>query len=366
MAPRVGIVVFVMSVALPVPGVAQSREVNPEHLAAEGWAAVKQERFGPALDAFADAAAARPGEPTLAYGAGFAAYMLGRDADAARWLERALTLEPRMVDAAILLGDLRYRQGRMSDAIAIYEAALTHSPNTPQLQEALEAWRKEGQLQGRFQKSRNAHFSVLFEGPADQMTALRVVDLLEKAYSGIGGTLGAYPGGRITVVLYTREQFRDTTRSPDWAAGAYDGRIHVATRGALDDPAELENLLVHEFTHALVGALGGRIVPVWLNEGLATVMEAGGPDYAQSILRRTTTRLELSRLHGSFSSLPPEAVPLAYAQSARAVQRIIELRGAAAVAALLRDLGRGARFEIAFRNRVAMEYEAFQAMMMRD
>jgi tetratricopeptide (TPR) repeat protein len=345
---------------------AQARRPDPEALAEEGWAAVKEKRFGTALEAFIEGAKALPREPTLAYGAGLSAYMLGRNADAAEWLQRAVTLDPRFVDAAILLGNLQYRQGRMAEAIATYEKALKHSPGTPELQEALDAWRKEGQLQDRFKKSRNAHFSVLFEGPADEMFALRVVDMLEKAYARIGGTLSAYPADRITVVLYTREQFRDTTRSPDWAAAAYDGRIHVATKGALDDLAELENLLIHEYTHALVARLGGRIVPVWLNEGLATVMEADGPAYARSVLARISTRLPLSQLHGSFSVLPGQAVPLAYAQSTRAVQRIIELRGAAALSALLKDIGQGVRFEIAFRNRVAMEYKDFETMMARD
>jgi tetratricopeptide (TPR) repeat protein len=307
-----------------------------------------------------------PREPTLAYGAGVAAYMLGRNAEAAEWLQRSVDLDPRLVDAALLLGELHYRQGRMKEAIATYETALKHSPSTPQLEQALQAWRREGQLQDRFQKSRGVHFSVLFEGPADEILALRVVDMLEKAYSRIGNVLNAYPTERITVVLYTRDQFRDTTRSPDWASGAYDGRIHVATRGAFDDLAGLEDLLVHEFTHALVAKLGGRLVPVWLNEGLATAMEADGADYARSVLARTSRRLELSRLQGGFTGLPGRDVPLAYAQSTRAVQRIIELRGTAAVAALLKDLGRGSRFDIAFRNRVAMELEDFDAMMMRD
>lgn len=357
-----------MVVAWPVLADAQTQQTQrgSEALALEGWTALEERRFGVALEVFTDAATVSPREPLLAYGAGVAAYMLGRNADAVERLQRALALEPRLVDAALLLGEIHYRQGRMQDAIAIYEAASKHSPGTPQLEQALQAWRKEGQLQDRFQKSRNAHFSVLFEGPADEMFALRVVDLLEKAYARIGGALNAYPAERIVVVLSTRDQFRDTTRSPDWATGAYDGRIHVATRGALDDLAELENLLIHEFTHALVAKLGGRLVPIWLNEGLATAMEAGGADYARAVLARTSTRLDLSTLHGSFAALAGQDVPLAYAQSTRAVQRIIELRGAAAVAALLKDLGRGTRFEIAFRNRMAMEYEDFEAMMRRD
>ena len=83
-------------------------------------------------------------------------------------------------------------------------------------------------------QSQSAHFTVLFEGPADEQLARRAVDVLEDAYWRVGTALYTFPDHVITVVLYTEEQFRDTTRSPAWAAGAYDGRIRIPMRGALD------------------------------------------------------------------------------------------------------------------------------------
>ena len=49
----------------------------------------------------------------------------------------------------------------------------------------------------------------------------------------------------ITVVLYSREQFRDITRSPQWAAGMFDGEIRVPVHGTLawrPHPAASENV----------------------------------------------------------------------------------------------------------------------------
>ena len=39
---------------------------------------------------------------------------------------------------------------------------------------------------------------------------------------------------------------------------------------------ELDRVLSHEFVHAVVAMLGGRTVPAWVNEGLATVLEPAG------------------------------------------------------------------------------------------
>jgi hypothetical protein len=56
---------------------------------------------------------------------------------------------------------------------------------------------------------------------------------------------------------------------------------------------------------------------------------------------------------------------VAYAFSALAVRRMIDLRGASAVVSLLQDLARGAQFASAFHQRIAMRYDDFQAMVAR-
>jgi hypothetical protein len=206
---------------------------------------------------------------------------------------------------------------------------------------------------------------VLFEGPADDAVARRSVEFLEDAYWQVGNTLSVHPTGTITVVLYTIEQFRDITRAPAWAGGLYDGQIRVAVKGALQHPEDLQRLLVHEFVHALVAQVGGRTVPFWMNEGLATTLEPGGPEWASSVLDRTSAHVGLDRLHQSFTRLEDDEVVAAYAESAAAVGRLIQMRGTAAVITLLRDLQRGARFETAFHQRLAMRYDDFLAMLQR-
>jgi tetratricopeptide (TPR) repeat protein len=339
---------------------------DPIALARTGTAAIESQRFGDALDAFTKAAALQPGDATLCFGAGIAAFMLGQNDVAQTRFECALALKPGYLPAAVWLGDLHYGAGRLHEAIAIYETARLRSPSARHLQKQLAVWRKEQELQSRFNEVRSEHFTALFETATDERVAREVVERLEAAYWRVGNVLGVYPSGPITVVLYTREQFGDITRLAAWSAAAYDGRIRVPLGGALEEGDELDRVLSHEFVHAVVAAIGGRTVPAWVNEGLATVLEPAGPQDAEAPLTRTRVRPAVSELHGSFIGLSRRDAELAYATAARAARRLIERRGVAAVVALLKDLARGAPFAGAFQQRLAMRYEDFAALVARE
>jgi tetratricopeptide (TPR) repeat protein len=352
---------------LPATVAAQRTPRDVETLANEGTAALEEKRFGDALEAFAAAVKLAPRDPGLSFGVGLASFMLGQNEQAEAWFERSLKLDPGFVGSSLMLGELQYREGRIKEAIATYEAALKRSPDARQLEQRLAEWRKETQLQDRFYESRGAHFSVLFEGPADEALARRIVERLESAYWRVGGALTAYPAKPISVVLYTTEQFRDVTRLPEWTAAAYDGRIRMPVRGALEQIDRLDRVLSHEFVHAVVAMLGGRNVPTWLNEGLASVFEPQGTaDDAERLLARTSARPPLQELHGNFFGLSAGDAAVAYALSTRAVQRMLDLRGAPAVVQLLQDLARGGEFAAAFQQRISMRYEDFQSMVARQ
>jgi tetratricopeptide (TPR) repeat protein len=354
---------IVVSIVLSMNSAAQDRGSAVGHPSDEGWAALKEGRYGDALDAFTRAVKLDSRNPHPHYGAGVAAFMLGHTREAGAWLERTLALKPGYTDATLLLGEMLHRGGKTREAIKVVEAGLKYAPEHDQLTQKLAEWRTESQLHDRFYRAQGAHFVVMFEGPVDESLARRAVDMLEAAYWRIGGVLSTYPSEPITVVLYTLQQFRDVTQAPDWSSGVYDGRIRVPMRGALERPADLERLLVHEYVHALVASIAGYNVPVWLNEGLAKTMEPGGRESAEAYLSRRAERLPHASLHHSFRRLPSEAVGLAYAQSAIAVQRMLDLRGAPALVTLLQALGRGAAFESAFQQSVYMRYEDFQAAL---
>ena len=336
---------------------------NPVELAQEGWAAVEAKRYGDALRAFTEATELIDYEPSLWLGRGYSEYMLGRDDDARRSLERVLSLDETSDTAYQILGELHYRSGRVDEAIETYETARRKATNGRDFEPRLEEWQQEHDMQDRFAASTGAHFRVLFEGPTDDALARRIIDVLDGAYRDVGNTLRTYPSQTINVLLYTQQQFQDITRAPAWSGGVYDGQIRLPARGALDRPGELERVLTHEYVHALVALLGGRTVPTWLNEGLATALEPGGLDRASRVLASVDRRPSLRDLHGGFGRLPGDMASVAYAQSAVAVDRMMYLRGGASgVVLLLQDLSAGAPFESAFQRRMGLWYDEFVRM----
>ncbi|TLY36472.1 MAG: tetratricopeptide repeat protein [Nitrospirae bacterium] len=331
-----------------------------------GWEAIKAGKIEEASRHFQEAIARHPNDATLFLGAGLAAHLQRQEERARAALQEALRLDPRLTEASLLLGEIAYGAGDIESAIRTYEAALAWVPEHPQIRDRLETWRKEMALHGTFQRTINPHFTVLFEGPAEQALAARSLEMLEAAYWRIGTTLLAYPAEILTVILYTDEQFRDITRSPKWAAGLYDGKIRVPMRGALNDPGTLEKVLAHEFTHALLRSIVPRRLPVWLDEGLAMLFEIGDTAWAEGVVRQASTLIPLSKLHGSFVQLPSDQVPLAYAESAIAVRMLFDRGGPAALTALLNDLAAEKAFNESFERRFFMTYSDFQTMLERN
>ena len=100
-------------------------------------------------------------------------------------------------------------------------------------------------------------------------------------------------------------------------------------------------LLYHEYMHVLVHFLANRLAPVWLNEGLAEM--AGRRFYVPEIRPEqnvdATSRLDWRVLTGSFASLDPSKIPLAYAQSHSLTAFMVENYGWFKMTELLKLLG---------------------------
>lgn len=313
-----------------------------------------------AVEAFREGIAADPKNARLHLGAGMAAALERRDTDARDALERALALDPKLTAARVLLGQLQYRMADAAAAIRTYEMVVVEAPTNRDVQATLDRWRREQDLHGRMQQAIGSHFTVSFEGPAEAALAAEAIEVLDRAYWRVGDLLGTFPVDPIPVVLYTSEQFRDITRSPSWAAGAYDGTIRVPMRGALENPKELDRVLAHEFTHALIRTLASRGVPTWLNEGLAAALEQPDLTWAAQTVGDRADLAPLRTLQSGFGRFSAAQAQVAYATSALAARRLLDDAGGFAIANLLRDLGRGEDFDSAFLHRTNRSFADFQ------
>lgn len=346
--------------------IAQAPAPAPAALTAEAWRAVEDRRGDDAERLFRQLTDARPRDARAWVGYAAAALLRGRDFDARPRLERALELAPADGEAALLLADVFTRQNRNIDAVRTLERAIAAGAPGDRIAARLERLRAEETLHAGFNQSLSGRFTVLFEGPPEQSLAGVVLEVLDEAWEHVSRSLFTPPGGPVTVTLYTEAQFTDITRAPAWAAAAFDGRIRLPVRGALADRDELRRVLTHELAHAFVRAAAPRNVPVWLDEGIASLVEPRGVAWAREDVRAAGRLLPHGRLQTGFRGMDGADAQLAYAQSALLVAALVERHSLGALNSLLADLGRGVPFEQAFASRMFQPWSVFASRFASD
>jgi hypothetical protein len=84
-------------------------------------------------------------------------------------------------------------------------------------------------------------------------------------------------GRRSREALLARQSYYDATGAPAWSGGQYDGfdgRVRLPIGGLTSSlTAELDDILLHELTHAFVADISRGIAPREIHEGLAQLME---------------------------------------------------------------------------------------------
>ncbi len=218
----------------------------------------------------------------------------------------------------------------------------------------------EEKVEDGFREKDGMHFVVKFDGGENAEAGHLISILLEEAYIAVGGDIGYYPEDAIGAVLYSMEQFRDVTRSPDWVGAVYDGRIKVPTGGITRKTIALEKVLFHEYTHAVVHRLSGGRAPVWLNEGIAQYEEGKRQVSYMDIIRavlRSGQGISLRKLEGSFMGMDSNSAAAAYALSLSATEYIIGEFGMSGVRRILESLGDGMSLDEAISYALYLSYD---------
>lgn len=309
--------------------------------APEGWEALQKGNGSKAASVFREALDRDPSNPLLQYGAGIAAHLLGREGAAMSALRKAVELEPRFLQAHLVLGEIAYAQGDLDLAIRSFEAALTLQPGNPQIATQLKRWRRESGVHHDLTDRVGVRFRVLFDGARQEALGARVERVLESGYWRFGKLLDSYPSETITVVLYTNRQFSDITRAPAWAGGSYDGRIRLPVGGAMRTPAQLDRVVTHELVHAIVAsAARGGHVPAWVNEGLASHLESADRSWITAAMAGVDGVMPLEDLEEPFGDMDSRSAMVAYAESAVAARLLLERLGSS-VGLFLQMIGTG-------------------------
>jgi len=179
------------------------------------------------------------------------------------------------------------------------------------------------------------HF-LIFYTQKDRRVANFVKKVAEGSYTKVTKDIGFRPKERTSIFISpSKEEFLAVTSLEDWVVGFADPSRNLivilspkAVKGvSLDD---IGKIIIHEFTHVVVGIAIPKGLPRWLDEGLA-MYEAREWSISRSyILAEATIKdslIPLSKLTYSFPKDEEEA-SLAYAESFSILAYILnEYRG---------------------------------------
>lgn len=285
-----------------------------------------------------------PDEAAFSLSRGICNYYL-KKYDVARYeLERARHSSPDSVELLFYLGLVQYDTDNRQEAIDLWEQALKVSPDRPELINMLKKARRETAVEDSMDRGYSSRFNLTYDPGVSTSFALAVLDVLESASNRVGAELGHFPGVRVPVAIYKRNDYKTVTDAPDWSGGVYDGTIRVPF-GALNEiTPSMRAILFHEYAHVVVFDLTRGNCPVWLNEGIAEMFGRKEYDYAASEGAQTALTgagFDIRRLEGSFSGLSTGEATRAYQQSYSLVSYLVDTYGWHRVNAILTGLGKG-------------------------
>ena len=311
-----------------------------------GMQSLNQMATRTARDAFATAKGYIPRDFRPYQGMALAWLHEGQPVPATAELYEALALAGDRSDLYMLLGRAHYETGQLDQA----EAAWVKAAELGAVDEAaphLEKVRRELRAEKTMSRDLAGKFTLAYAQGVSDVLAGEVLDVLEDAYQDVGRDLNYYPEADIPVLLYARDDFAAVTRSPGWAAAVYDGKVRVPLGGIDRMNPQLRALLHHEYVHVVVRFLGKGRAPVWLNEGIAEVVERRVFESPRADVAVPGAKLPEGALDRPFTGLPDDQVRLAYQQSYERVRRLVNLCGWPPVAELLQRLGAGEKWEAA-------------------
>ncbi|MBM4281116.1 MAG: hypothetical protein FJ137_10275 [Deltaproteobacteria bacterium] len=257
---------------------------------------------------------------------------------------------PAAVDLAVVCeadDDLPAALAAAEQAVALVPDGAPDKPRVVALRDRLKRY---AHVEGDFKSASQRHFVARFEGPGEERLAWGVLDQLEKAWFTVGQRLDLYPDEPITVVVYTGDQYRQATATPDWSTGAFDGKIRIREGLLAAERGTLADTLVHEYVHAalFVGlpSATATSLPAWFNEGLAQSLEPSSADVDVVRLLAHTGKAPLSALQGrSFVALSKVEADAAYVTARAMVQTLLDRRGVYGVQQLVAGLRSGSAFD---------------------
>lgn len=179
-------------------------------------------------------------------------------------------------DAYFVLGRIYYDQNKFEEAGKFWKTCLKLKPTKKGIKENIEKALKDAKIEKDFKKFETENFIISFDDKKERDLGFDIKPILADAYRNVGWHFDHYPKNKISVVIYTRQQFMDVMQQQDWVLGVYEGRIRLPLSEVEINENLRRNIIYHEYAHALINDLFPGKIPIWLHEGIAQTQEPFG------------------------------------------------------------------------------------------
>lgn len=261
---------------------------------------------------------------------GISMYNEGRKKEALPYLEDIKGSGIVYPDVYYVLGEIYYEENRLQDAIDNWEISQSQLPRDA-IRSKIAKAKKELKVDEKLSDKISCNFVLKYDQD-DAYSSELVLHTLVNAYNELAYDFGWYENSEFTVILYSNKDFTDILNVPSWAAAIYDGKIRIPFQYASLNIDELEAIIRHELTHALIHRMAGDNVPAWLHEGIAQYKDGVDDTAAMDVLRQAVVGNQLipfNYLKRGFVNFKEDSikVKIAYAESLSFIEYLINNYG---------------------------------------
>ena len=183
---------------------------------------------------------------------------------------RALLCDaPHDLNLQLHLAGILYEQERYEECIRYIDSIGTKTPDFDFLK------KKSAQLIREMEElgiERSMHFRVEFEGHPSKSDVMEALAVLEVAYDSLCHLFDFWPENKMSLVLHKSSEYQGLGPRPEWVAAVFDGKLRVPVE-MMQYREVYRSVLFHELTHSFVRAMTRAKVALWINEGIAQVVD---------------------------------------------------------------------------------------------
>lgn len=232
----------------------------------------------------------RPEDPALTRYLAINTYKTQQSVKAIKYLENYIENYGNNLHINKLLGGLLYEKGRLTDALEVLRPVENQNLRDLDALNLISKINSELAVKEGLDSSSSDNFILWLPKDFEFELFEILLSNLEKIYDGLGDALCFYPLEPVEIIIVEDAEYKSLYSYKEGTAGMYDGKIVIPV-AKINEPDKLARTLRHEYVHHLIYWISEDSAPLWLNEGLAQLLET---DDFEGMLEENLQNLALS------------------------------------------------------------------------